>query len=180
MSEGDIDEPIFEKPKKEKKKRVMTEEQKEKLRENLKRGRETAMKNRQKKALGKKIDSEEKNKELDQKIAKKLLGKNKNEDEIENLKLEIKEMKSSQGNSEEVKLLRAELKELKDGIHGEIEKAKSRFKVSTEKKSIPIVEVTEKPTEEVKVEKTKEAQPPPPVKPKKVFSTRKGFSIDGF
>ena len=174
-------EPIFEKPvvKKEKKKRVMTEEQKEKLRENLKRGRETAMKNRQKKALGKKIDSEEKNKELDQKIAKKLLGKNKNEDEIDKLKLEIKEMKASQGNSEEVKLLRAELKELKDGIHGEIEKAKSRFKVSIEKKSIPIVEVTEKPTEgkEVKVEKTTEAQPPP--KPKKVFCTRKGFS-DGF
>jgi len=178
MSDKEED-PVFEKPKPVKKKRVMTEEQKEKLRENLKRGRATAMANRKKKALGNKIDREEKEKELDQKIATKLLGKNKHEDDIENLKLEIKELRASQGNSQEVKQLREELKELKLGINQEIEKAKTRF---TEKKSNVKLEVTEKPEPvEVREEKTEEAQPPPPViKPRKVFSTRKGFSNTGF
>lgn len=182
MSDKEED-PVFEKPKPVKKKRVMTEEQKEKLRENLKRGRATAMANRKKKALGNKIDREEKEKELDQKIATKLLGKNKHEDDIENLKLEIKELRASQGNSQEVKELREELKELKLGINQEIQKAKSRFKVSTEeKKSNVKLEVTEKPEPvEVREEKTEEAQPPPPViKPRKVFSTRKGFTNTGF
>ena len=186
-------EEVFEKPvpdaegtrsvKKPRKKRVMTEEQKEKLREQLKKGRETAMKNRQKKALGRKIDKEQKEKELDEKIATKILGKNKHEDDIEDLKNQIKELRASQGNSDEVKQLRAELKQLKDGINQEIEKAKSRFKVTTqepEKKSnikLDIVEnaVPEKPREEKPVE-----APPPVIKPRKVFSTRKGFSNTGF
>lgn len=199
MSDKEED-PVFEKPVKEKKlaegtrtvrkKRVMTEEQKEKLREQLKKGRETAMKNRQKKALGRKIDKEEKEKELDKKIATKILGKNKHEDDIENLKLEIKELRASQGNSQEVKQLREELKELKLGINQEIEKAKSRFAEGTrnvkvtkveeppEKKSNVKLEVTEKPIEEeVREEKPIEAPPP---KPRKVFSTRKGFSNNGF
>ena len=186
-------EEVFEKPvqeKKPRKKRVMTEEQKEKLREQLKKGRETAMKNRQKKALGKKIDKEEKEKELDEKIATKILGKSKHEDDIEDLKNQIKELRASQGNSDEVKQLRAELKQLKDGINQEIEKAKSRFAEGTrnvkvsieepEKKSnvkLDIVEnaVPEKPREEKPVE-----APPPVIKPRKVFSTRKGFSNTGF
>ena len=179
-------EEVFEKPvqeKKPRKKRVMTEEQKEKLREQLKKGRETAMKNRQKKALGRKIDKEEKEKELDKKIATKILGKNKHEDDIENLKLEIKELRASQGNSQEVKQLREELKELKLGINQEIEKAKSRFKVTKveeppEKKSNVKLEVTEKPEPE-KPREEKPIEAPPP-KPLKVFSTRKGFSNTGF
>ena len=198
MSDKEED-PVFEKPVKKpqaeqvrpkvvRKKRVMTEEQKEVLRANLKRGRETAMKNRQKKALGRKIDKEEKEKELDKKIATKILGKNKHEDDIEELKNQIKEMKAISGNADEVKQLRAELKELKLGINQEIQKAKSRFKVtiqeptervaSLEKKSNVKLEVTEKPASvEPREEKPVEAPPP---KPRKVFSTRKGFSNTGF
>ena len=185
-------EEVFEKPateKKPRKKRVMTEEQKEKLREQLKKGRETAMKNRQKKALGRKIDKEEKEKELDEKIATKILGKNKHEDDIEDLKNQIKEMKANQGNSQEVKQLRAELKQLKDGINQEIEKAKSRFKVTTEEKKksnvkLDIVENSAEDARNVESEKPREEKPieapPPVIKPRKVFSTRKGFSNTGF
>ena len=57
-----------------KKKRVLTDEQREKLKENLKKGRETALLNRQKKALVKKIDKEDDVKVQDAKIAKKILG----------------------------------------------------------------------------------------------------------
>jgi hypothetical protein len=186
-------EEVFEKPateKKQRKKRVMTEEQKEKLREQLKKGRETAMKNRQKKALGKKIDKEKKEKELDEKIATNILGKSKHEDDIEDLKNQIKELRDKQGNSDEVKQLRAELKQLKDGINQEIEKAKSRFKVTTqepEKKSnvkLDIVENSAEDARNVESEKPREEKPveapPPVIKPRKVFSTRKGFSNTGF
>jgi hypothetical protein len=193
-------EEVFEKPvqeKKPRKKRVMTEEQKEKLREQLKKGRETAMKNRQKKALGRKIDKEKKEKELDEKIATNILGKNKHEDDIEDLKNQIKELRDKQGNSDEVKQLRAELKQLKDGINQEIEKAKSRFKVTTqeptervaslEKKSnvkLDIVENSAEDARNVETEKPREEKPveapPPVIKPRKVFSTRKGFSNTGF
>ena len=74
---SDIDnEKVFDKKKPEpKKKRVLTAEQKEKLKENLKKGRETALANRQKRALIKKIDNEEVEKAKDEKIAKKVLGK---------------------------------------------------------------------------------------------------------
>jgi hypothetical protein len=142
------------------------------------------MKNRQKKALGRKIEKEEKEKELDQKIASRILGKNKNEEDIEDLKNQIKELRASQGNSDEVKQLRAELKELKDGINQEIQKAKSRFKVTTEepeKKSNIKLEVTEKPEEIEKPEPVQKPAPPPAIKPRKVFSTRKGFTpFNGF
>lgn len=52
-----------------KKKRVYTDEQKEKMKENLRRGREKSAENRRKRALLKKMEQEEKQKEMDDKIA---------------------------------------------------------------------------------------------------------------
>ena len=52
------DRGIEEKPKKQRKKRVLTEEQKEALRRNLEKGRKTALLNRQRKAAAKKVQKE--------------------------------------------------------------------------------------------------------------------------
>jgi len=57
--EEKIDE-IVEPPKRDKRKRQLTDAQKEKLRENLKRGRETALANRRRKAKLRAIEKEEK------------------------------------------------------------------------------------------------------------------------
>ena len=76
--------------KKPKKKRVLTDEQKEVLKANLKKGRETALKNRQKKALLNKIDKKDEEQAKDEKIAKHVLGKNPIEMEITELKEQIK------------------------------------------------------------------------------------------
>jgi hypothetical protein len=83
-----------EKPKR--KKRVLTEEQKEKLRENLKKGRETSLARRRKKAQLKKIDKEEKSKADDEKIfkaLKKKLQPAELEDENKSLKKQLEELK---------------------------------------------------------------------------------------
>ena len=58
--------------KKVRKKRELTEEAKQKLRDQLKKGRETALKNRQKKALVNKIKRKEKDEENDKLIAKQV------------------------------------------------------------------------------------------------------------
>ncbi len=80
-----------EKPKK--KKREITAERREILLNQLKQGRITALKNRQKKKLIKKIDKEEKNKQDDEKIARNILKKNPVSDEIADLKKQIEELK---------------------------------------------------------------------------------------
>ena len=56
-------------------KKVMSDEQKERLKAQLAKGRATALANRQKKALVKKIDKEDDVKIQDEKIAKSVLGK---------------------------------------------------------------------------------------------------------
>ena len=116
--------------KKERKKRVLTEEQKEKLREQLRKGRETALKNRQKKALEKKIDREEKEKARDEKIAKAVLGKSSEKEEIKELKEQIKTLKAEGGHNEEIKELRAQIKMLGDVLQGVIDKNNAKQKES--------------------------------------------------
>ena len=76
--------------KKEKKARKpLSEERKAALKENLKKGRETALANRQKRALGRKIDKDEKDQELNDKIAKKILKQDTSRDDILFLKNEL-------------------------------------------------------------------------------------------
>ena len=82
-----------------KKKRVLTEEQKERLRNQLKKGRETSLANRKKRAQLKKIDKEEKNKADDEKIfqaMKKKLRPSELERENAELKKQLAEFKKSQ------------------------------------------------------------------------------------
>ena len=64
-------------PKPAKKKRVMTEEQKSRLKEQLKKGRETSMANRQKTALAKRLSNKEKEEEKDAILAESLLKRSK-------------------------------------------------------------------------------------------------------
>ena len=88
--EMEIDEPAPAPAKKEKKPRKpLSDERKAALKENLKKGRQTALENRQKKALGKKIDKDEKDEELNQKIAKKILKVDSSRDDILFLKNEL-------------------------------------------------------------------------------------------
>jgi len=68
-------EPVKEKPKR--KKREMTPERKAILLENLRRGRETASKNRKKKALARKIKKQEQDDEIDEVIVKSIEKKTK-------------------------------------------------------------------------------------------------------
>ena len=76
--------------KKEKKARKpLSEERKLALKENLKKGRQTALENRQRKALGKKIDKDEKDQELNDKIAKKILKQDTSREDILFLKNEL-------------------------------------------------------------------------------------------
>lgn len=102
------------KEKKGKKKKELSEQQKAKLREQLAKGRATALKNRQKKALGKKIDKEEQEKALDAKIAKKVLNKNPLQDEMAELKEELRFLKTNKGEPEEIAKLKEELTIIKE------------------------------------------------------------------
>jgi len=82
-----------------KKKRVLTEEQKERLRAQLKKGRETSLANRKKKAQLKKIDKEDKNKADDEKIyqaMKKKLRPSELETENADLRRQLAEFKKAQ------------------------------------------------------------------------------------
>lgn len=85
-------------PKKVKKKRVLTPEQKEKLLENLKRGRETSLAKRKKKAALRKIEREEASYQEDEKIFQALKKKQRPkelEDENAKLKEELAALKLS-------------------------------------------------------------------------------------
>jgi len=72
--EIDVEEPA---PKPAKKKRVMTDEQKARLKEQLKKGRETSMANRMKTALAKRLANKEKEEEKDAILAESLLKRSK-------------------------------------------------------------------------------------------------------
>ena len=94
---------IFEKEIAKKVKKVMSDEQKERLKMQLAKGRATALANRQKKALVKKLDKEDDVKAQDEKIAKSVLGKKlDNADEINELRAEMKLMKSEGGHRNEI------------------------------------------------------------------------------
>jgi hypothetical protein len=136
-----------------KKKREISPEQKAKLLENLKRGRETAMKNRQKKALAKKIDREEEEKARDEKIAKAVLGEDDTKTTIAELKAEIKELRAQKNsnNDEEIKMLKEQLMM----VGKVVDKVIERQNQSTPKPPAP------KPAEPVKLE-VEEAPAPAP------------------
>jgi len=83
-----------EKPvKKARKKRVLTEEQKEKLKANLAKGRATSLANRQRKAKLKEIEKLEKVTEQDKKIKKHIEEKEKKSRSNDNYEAEIAELK---------------------------------------------------------------------------------------
>ncbi len=84
----------YPKPKEKKKRKEMTDEQREAMKLRLAKGRETALKNRQKKALLRKIDNEEAEKAKDEKIAKHVLKKDSKEEQINNLKMDIEQLKT--------------------------------------------------------------------------------------
>lgn len=81
-----------------KKKRVLTEEQKERLRAQLKKGRETSLANRKRKAQLKKIDKEDKHKADDEKLYKAMEAKlrpSKLEQENADLKRQLEAFKNA-------------------------------------------------------------------------------------
>jgi hypothetical protein len=83
-------------PKKTKKKRVLTDEEKERLKKNLAKGRATSLANRRKKAQLKKIEMEEKSKEEDERIFQAYKKKRKPaelEDENSSLKKQLADLK---------------------------------------------------------------------------------------
>lgn len=93
-------------PKKVKKKRILTPEQKEKLLENLKRGRETSLAKRKKKAALRKIEKEEASYQEDEKIFQALKKKQRPKElESENarLKEELAALKLSMSKPKEEK-----------------------------------------------------------------------------
>ena len=86
-----------------KKKRVLTQETKDRLKEQLKKGRETALANRQRKAQVKKIDNEEKVNMQEKKIIENAVKNQKikavdNTAELEALRKELAELKQTKNN----------------------------------------------------------------------------------
>ena len=160
------------------KKRVLTEEERERLRENLKKGRETALRNRQKRALANKIEREEMEKQRDQKIAKHLLGVVPEKEKIEEIKEEIKTLKSEGGHGEEIKELKSQIKILTDVLQGVINKQNTKPK-KEEPEPEPVKEEVPKHETNYKIEPAKPApipQPKPIVNPqpeRKVFQASK-------
>lgn len=105
-AENSTSEPLVEMtPQPTKKKRVLSEQQREKLLANLKKGRETALLNRQKKAYVKKQARKDKDQEIEDKIVKNVMQKKEAQpqkaetkdysDEINTLKNEIEFLKKS-------------------------------------------------------------------------------------
>jgi len=160
-------------PKPKRKKREMTEAELERLRANLKKGRETALKNRQKRALANRLDKVEKDKQRDEKIAKHLMGESTENEKLIELKEEIKTLKKEGGNTDEIKDLKSQIKILTDVLQGVIDKTNAKPEPKKEEpkpepiKEIP-VKVEDKPVENIKIE-TKPVIPQP-----KVFDATKG------
>ena len=157
-----------------KKKRVLSPEQREKLKDNLKKGRETALKNRQKKALVKKIDKEDETKATDAKIAKKVLGQTfDSSDDIKSLKEELSELKANGGSKKEMD----ELKNHVLNLTKSLTTLNSRLIESKNNKTIESFKepIVKKEEPKVIIEKPKEETPPepPPAPPvKKAFISR--------
>jgi hypothetical protein len=156
---SDNDEPLPPTPKSAKKKRELTPEQLEKLRQNLKKGRETALKNRQKRAMEKKIDADEEEKARDEKIAKAILGEKPHKEEITELKEEIKRLKSEGGNKDEIKELRSQMSAMVEIIKAVAIKKQEEGSINKQTKSS-----SEPP---ISIEVKEEVKPPPTPKPVK-------------
>ena len=144
MSDNESEVKMEIKPKKIKAKKEMTPERKEQLKAQLKKGRETSLRNRQKKMLVKKIDAKEKNEATDRKLARKLL--NIEEEQVDQVKeqsskepvqepvkqvKQVKEQSSKEPvkaeSNHEVEELRNELKRLRDSMYEDF-KAKEKEK----------------------------------------------------
>jgi len=176
-----FDEPeVTEKKTKAKKPRKpMSEERKEQLREQLKKAREKSNEVRKKKALAKKIDKQEEEKALDEKIAKTVLKKSPVDDEILALKDEIKQLKESGGSNAEIKALREELNLFKKGLAEQIEQAKVLKKGESPSKITMKVEEAdeEEPKKNLEtnnkdvIEKAQVAEPPTPKPVEKKYKT---------
>jgi hypothetical protein len=151
------------------KKRVLTEEERERLRENLKKGRETALRNRQKRALANKIEREEMEKQRDQKIAKHILGVVPEKEKIEEIKEEIKTLKSEGGHGEEIKVLKSQIKLLTDVLQGVIDKTNSKPK-KEEPKPEPEPEPEPEPKKHETNYKIEPAKPAPIPQPKPIVN----------
>ena len=174
-----FDEPeVTEKKTKAKKPRKpMSEERKEALREQLKKAREKSNEVRKKKALAKKIDKQEQEKALDEKIAKNVLKKSPVDDEILALKDEIKQLKENGGSNAEIKALREELNLFKKGLAEQIEQAK-RSKPPSERVTMKVEEADEEePKKNLETnikdvtEKAEVAEPPTPKPVEKKYKT---------
>ena len=127
----DVNESPPKTTKKERKKKEMTDEQKEAMKLRLAKGRETALANRRKKALAKKIDKKKEEDDLDEKIAMDIKSK----DTSASMKEQIAELKAElSGLREQKKEVRVEIKE---------EKVKEEPKKLAEKKS-ELAELNEK------------------------------------
>ena len=146
-----------------KKKRVYTDEQKEKMKENLRRGREKSAENRRKRALLKKMEQEAKQKEMDDKIAAYESVKKKKEQVVIDAP-RVEAPKQPDPNAE----LYNQLKELRSEMASM--KAQTRQRVAKPKASKPI------PIEpQAKASQPKPAQNPEPVVERFVGSGLKPF-----
>ena len=173
----------YPKPKEKKKRKPMTDEQREAMKLRLAKGRETALKNRQKKALVKKIDREDKEKEMDEKIAKKVLQKDTRDEEIESLKNELNSLKqkSTNDNSNEIEKMTKNMFLLGKTVDHLLEENRNYKKRKEEKKKKKEEELEIKKKEEEekkKVEEEKKVEIPEP----KVFNSgkyRNGLNLKG-
>ena len=138
-----------------KKKRVYTDEQKEKMKENLRRGREKSAENRRKRALLKKMEQEAKQKEMDDKIAAYESAKKKKEQAVVATTTETPKVEAPKQPDPNAELYN-QLKELRSEMASM--KAQTRQRVAKPKASKPI------PIEpQAKASQPKPAQNPEPV-----------------
>lgn len=139
-----------------KKKRVVSQETKDRLREQLKKGRETALKNRQKNAYVKKIDRQEELDKVEQKIIDDAVKKQKiksadNSAELDALRKELAELKKAKNNPAPVVV---------EPVAEKVETPKKPKKVTINPKLDNHI-IKEDNNKVVK----KETTPPPPAKP---------------
>tara|TARA_R110000822_G_scaffold216329_1_gene351020 strand:- start:482 stop:994 length:513 start_codon:yes stop_codon:yes gene_type:complete len=149
---------VFEKEKKPKK--VMSDEQKDRLKAQLAKGRATSLANRQKKAMVKKIDKEDDVKAQDEKIAKSVLGKKlDSSNELAELRAEIKAMKAQGGNRAEIDELKSHIGVLTGSLTSFLEQAR---KPKPSVQSADKIEMKIEPKIEMKIEpKVQEVAKPP-------------------
>jgi DNA repair exonuclease SbcCD ATPase subunit len=141
----DLEEP---KEKMVRKKKEMSAERKAVILEQLKRGRETARKNRQKKALANKITKQKERVKIDDVIKQEITTENNTDDKLTKLQKEIEELKNKIGVFTQPKL------EMK------IEKLEQKKEKLEQKEPT----LQEKMMEHIiKTEQARQAHPPPPV-----------------